>query len=75
MLLRPFEETGTELLVALCNQIALMSQLEMNRETLIKEQVRAATVSWSAKAGSCSPHARERLLASGAAAPDRVTPI
>ena len=39
MLLRPFEETGTELLVALCNQIALMSQIEMNREKLIKEQV------------------------------------
>jgi len=39
MLLRPFEETGTELLVALCNQIALMSQIEMNRERLIKEQV------------------------------------
>jgi len=27
------------LLVALCNQIALMSQIEMNREKLIKEQV------------------------------------
>jgi hypothetical protein len=40
MLLRPFEETGTELLVALCNQIAVMSQIEMNREKLIKEQVR-----------------------------------
>lgn len=39
MLLRPFEETGTELLVALCNQIALMSQIEMNREKLIKEHV------------------------------------
>ena len=39
MLLRPFEETGTELLVALCNQIALMSQIEMNREKLMKEQV------------------------------------
>jgi len=39
MLLRPFEETGTELLVALCNQIALMSQIEMNRTFLIKEGV------------------------------------
>ena len=39
MLLRPFEETGTELLVALCNQIALMSQIEMNREKLIAEHV------------------------------------
>ena len=28
-----------ELLVALCNQIALMSQIEMNRERLITEQV------------------------------------
>ena len=39
MLLRPFEETGTELLVALCNQIALISQIEMNREKLIGEKV------------------------------------
>ena len=39
MLNRPFEETGTELLVALCNQIAIMSQIEMGRERLIKEQV------------------------------------
>ena len=39
MLLCPFEETGTELLVALCNQIALMSQIEMNREKLLKEHV------------------------------------
>ena len=31
MLLRPFEETGTELLVALCNQIALMSQVRSTR--------------------------------------------
>jgi len=39
MLLRPFDETGPELLVALCNQIALMSQIEMNRDQLIKEKV------------------------------------
>jgi hypothetical protein len=39
MLSRPFEETGTELLVALCNQIALMSQIEMNRDQLIKANV------------------------------------
>jgi len=39
MLRRPFEETGPELLVALCNQIALMSQIEMNRDQLIKDKV------------------------------------
>lgn len=39
MLQRPFEETGTELLVAICTQIALMSQIEMNREKLLAEQV------------------------------------
>ena len=46
MLLRPFEETGTDLLVALCNQIALMSQIEMNREKIIKEQVRHGQLPW-----------------------------
>jgi len=39
MLHRDFSETGTELLIALCNQIALMSQIEMNREKLIDEHV------------------------------------
>jgi len=39
MLQRPFEETGTELLVAICTQIALMSQIEMNREKLLAEHV------------------------------------
>mmetsp|Transcript_22053 Transcript_22053/g.46701 ORF Transcript_22053/g.46701 Transcript_22053/m.46701 type:complete len:809 (-) Transcript_22053:456-2882(-) len=39
MLQRPFEETGTELLVAVCTQIALMSQIEMNREKLLAEHV------------------------------------
>ena len=39
MLQRPFEETGTELLVAICNQIALMSQIDMNRQKLIGHHV------------------------------------
>lgn len=39
MLSRPFEETGTELLVQLCNQIAMMSQIEYDRVMLIKEHV------------------------------------
>jgi len=39
MLNRPFEETGTELLVQLCNQIAMMGQIEYDRVQLIKEHV------------------------------------
>ncbi|KOO25498.1 arm repeat protein [Chrysochromulina tobinii] len=39
MINRPFEETGTELLVTLCNQIAMMSQIEFDKVQLIKEHV------------------------------------
>jgi len=39
MLNRPLEDNGSELLVALCNQVALMSQIEMNRDKLIKDGV------------------------------------
>jgi hypothetical protein len=39
MLNRPFEDTGTELLVALCNQVALISQVEFQREKLMSSHV------------------------------------
>jgi hypothetical protein len=39
MLNRPFEDTGTELLVALCNQVALISQVEFQREKLMDSHV------------------------------------
>ena len=73
MLLRPFEETGTELLVALCNQIALMSQIEMNREKLIKEQVCASVTASRCFLPDCEY--LDCVLGLGAAAPDRVAQI
>ena len=39
MLRRPFEEMGTELMVSVCNQIALMSQNDSHREKLLAEHV------------------------------------
>ena len=35
LLKRPFDELGTELLVSVCNQIALLSQAEFQREGLL----------------------------------------
>ncbi|KAL3912414.1 MAG: hypothetical protein SGPRY_008345 [Prymnesium sp.] len=39
MLKRNVKETGNELLVVVCTQIALMSQIEMNREKLLHAEV------------------------------------
>ena len=39
MLSRPFETVGPELLVAICNQIALMSQVDFQREKLMAAHV------------------------------------